>query len=154
MSDHDTTAFHGDRCEHGDHHERATASCVPPVGELWIQSTRDLVEIRHGRPCPGHRTARPVGRTDCPGSRTALGAKTVIFALGRVARALQLRAPVLTTVASERPRERLLERGADALASSELLAVILGTGVAGRSATELGSRLLEHAGQPGRVIAR
>jgi len=53
---------------------------------------------------------------------------------------------VLTTVASERPRERLLERGADALASSELLAVILGTGVAGRSATELGSRLLEHAG--------
>jgi DNA repair protein RadC len=52
----------------------------------------------------------------------------------------------LTTVASERPRERLLERGADALASSELLAVVLGSGVAGRSAAELGARLLEHAG--------
>lgn len=56
------------------------------------------------------------------------------------------RAPVLTTVASERPRERLLERGADALASSELLAVVLGSGIAGSSAAELGARLLEHAG--------
>ena len=53
---------------------------------------------------------------------------------------------MLTTVASERPRERLLERGADALASSELLAVVLGSGIAGSSAAELGARLLEHAG--------
>jgi DNA repair protein RadC len=38
----------------------------------------------------------------------------------------------------ERPRERLLERGAQALSDAELLAVCLRTGTAGRSAIDLG----------------
>jgi len=50
------------------------------------------------------------------------------------------------TAVSERPRERLLEQGADALTSNELLALILGSGIAGSSATDLGSRLLDDAG--------
>ena len=62
-----------------------------------------------------------------------------------MARRLQWLAGVLTAV-SERPRERLLEHGADALASNELLALILGSGIAGCSATDLGSRLLDDAG--------
>jgi DNA repair protein RadC len=47
---------------------------------------------------------------------------------------------------SERPRERLLERGPAALSDGELLAVLLGSGVVGASAAELARGLLERAG--------
>lgn len=43
----------------------------------------------------------------------------------------------------ERPRERLLAQGAAALSDAELLAVILRTGIPGKSAVELGRELLE-----------
>lgn len=43
----------------------------------------------------------------------------------------------------ERPRERLLAHGAAALSDAELLAVILRTGIRGKSAVELGRELLE-----------
>lgn len=43
---------------------------------------------------------------------------------------------------SERPRERLLERGPDALSTTELLAILLRTGVAGMMVTELAQELL------------
>ncbi len=43
----------------------------------------------------------------------------------------------------ERPRERLLAHGAAALSDAELLAVILRTGIPGKSAVELGRELLE-----------
>lgn len=43
---------------------------------------------------------------------------------------------------SERPRERLLERGPDALSTIELLAILLRTGVAGMMVTELAQDLL------------
>ena len=38
---------------------------------------------------------------------------------------------------AERPREKLLKRGASALSDAELLAIFLRTGVAGRSAIDL-----------------
>jgi DNA repair protein RadC len=63
-----------------------------------------------------------------------------------VARSLQRCARVLTDDVTERPRERLLEHGAHALASNELLALVLGSGVAGKTAAELAAHLLEHAG--------
>jgi DNA repair protein RadC len=44
--------------------------------------------------------------------------------------------------AGERPRERLLARGAAALSDAELLAVVLRTGIRGKSAVELGRDLL------------
>jgi DNA repair protein RadC len=44
--------------------------------------------------------------------------------------------------ASERPRERLQHRGAAALSNSELLAIILRTGVGGESVLDLSTRLL------------
>ena len=44
--------------------------------------------------------------------------------------------------ASERPRERLQHRGAAALSNSELLAIILRTGVGGESVLDLATRLL------------
>lgn len=47
---------------------------------------------------------------------------------------------------SERPREKLLERGAQALSNSELLAVLLRTGRPGESALDLAGRLLSLAG--------
>ncbi|WP_058555426.1 DNA repair protein RadC [Thiohalocapsa sp. ML1] len=48
--------------------------------------------------------------------------------------------------AAERPREKLLERGAGALSDAELLAIFLRTGVAGRSAIDLARDLLAERG--------
>ena len=49
----------------------------------------------------------------------------------------------------ERPREKLLAKGARALSDEELLAVILGTGRAGRGVLEVASELLAHGGLHG-----
>jgi DNA repair protein RadC len=46
--------------------------------------------------------------------------------------------------AGERPRERLLERGAQALSDAELLALILGTGCGGANALDISRALLQH----------
>jgi DNA repair protein RadC len=47
---------------------------------------------------------------------------------------------------AERPRERLLDRGAEALKTSELLAILLRTGTQGRPVLELAEFLLQHFG--------
>lgn len=47
---------------------------------------------------------------------------------------------------AERPREKLLARGADTLSDAELLAIFLRTGVAGRSAVDLARELLNRHG--------
>jgi DNA repair protein RadC len=46
----------------------------------------------------------------------------------------------------ERPRERLLAKGAEALSDAELIAVLLRTGVRGKSAVDLGRDLLARYG--------
>jgi len=46
----------------------------------------------------------------------------------------------------ERPRERLLAHGPGALSDAELLAILLGTGVRGKSAVDLGRELLARHG--------
>ena len=46
----------------------------------------------------------------------------------------------------ERPRERLLSQGAQALSDAELLAVFLGSGLRGQNAVELGRHLLQRNG--------
>lgn len=48
--------------------------------------------------------------------------------------------------AAERPREKLLSRGAESLSDAELLAIFLRTGVAGHNAIELGRQLLDQHG--------
>lgn len=45
---------------------------------------------------------------------------------------------------SERPREKLLQRGTAALSDAELLAIFLRTGVTGKSAVDLARELLAH----------
>jgi len=47
---------------------------------------------------------------------------------------------------AERPREKLITRGAAALSDAELLAIFLHTGVAGCSAVDLGRQLLQDFG--------
>ncbi len=47
---------------------------------------------------------------------------------------------------AERPREKLLERGPAALSDAELLAIFLRTGLAGRTAVDLGRELLAQFG--------
>lgn len=46
----------------------------------------------------------------------------------------------------EQPREKLLKHGPQALADAELLAIFLGTGVAGKSALDLAREMLTNAG--------
>jgi len=46
----------------------------------------------------------------------------------------------------ERPREKLMQRGADALSDAELLAIFLRTGTPGRSALVVGAEMIKVAG--------
>lgn len=46
----------------------------------------------------------------------------------------------------ERPRERLMHKGADALSATELLAVLLGSGMKGKSVLHLAQEVLSHFG--------
>jgi DNA repair protein RadC len=52
----------------------------------------------------------------------------------------------------ERPRERLIERGAQTLSDAELLAVVLGTGSGGCNALEIARQLLQHFGGLRRLL--
>ena len=54
---------------------------------------------------------------------------------------------------SERPRERLVDLGAQALSSAELLAILLGSGGLGRTALQLGQSVLAGSGGSLRRIA-
>ena len=47
---------------------------------------------------------------------------------------------------AERPRERFLKHGAEAISSSELIAIILGSGTKGSSVLKIGQELLVHFG--------
>jgi DNA repair protein RadC len=47
---------------------------------------------------------------------------------------------------SERPRERLVEHGADALSHAELIAILLRTGLKGVNAVEIGKQLIQKFG--------
>jgi DNA repair protein RadC len=54
--------------------------------------------------------------------------------------------PITDWPAAERPREKLLQRGAEALSDAELLAIFLRTGVAGKTAVDLARELLQEYG--------
>lgn len=53
----------------------------------------------------------------------------------------------------ERPREKLLERGAAALSDAELLAILLRVGTRGMSAVDLARHLLREFGSLGRLLS-
>jgi DNA repair protein RadC len=53
----------------------------------------------------------------------------------------------------ERPRERLIEKGADSLSDAELVAILLRTGVKGRSALDLARDLLARFGSVSALFA-
>ena len=55
--------------------------------------------------------------------------------------------------AGERPREKLLQRGAAALSDAELLAIFLRTGIAGKSAVDLARELLNRFGNLTQLVA-
>ena len=55
--------------------------------------------------------------------------------------------------ASERPREKLIEQGAEALSDAELLAIFLRIGVTGRSAVDLARDLLNQFGSLNGIFA-
>ena len=53
---------------------------------------------------------------------------------------------ILDLPATDRPRERLAELGADVLSDSELLAILLRVGIQGQNAVQLGQHLLQKFG--------
>jgi DNA repair protein RadC len=53
---------------------------------------------------------------------------------------------------TERPREKLLHRGAEALSDAELLAIFLRTGVSGQSAVDLARNLIREHGSLRRLL--
>ncbi len=53
----------------------------------------------------------------------------------------------------ERPREKLLEKGATALSDAELLAILLRTGTAGHSAVDLARGILKNLGSLRKLLA-
>ncbi|HOT53685.1 MAG TPA: hypothetical protein PLH68_06685, partial [Anaerolineaceae bacterium] len=56
------------------------------------------------------------------------------------------RSKILDMREENRPRERLISEGAQALSDGELLAVLLGSGVPGINAIELGNLILKQCG--------
>ncbi|MDA8225239.1 MAG: DNA repair protein RadC [Betaproteobacteria bacterium] len=61
--------------------------------------------------------------------------------------------PIHDWPTGERPREKLLQRGTQALSDAELLAIILRTGLPGKNALDLGRELLGHFGSLTRLFA-
>ena len=61
--------------------------------------------------------------------------------------------PITDWPADERPREKLVARGPQALSDAELLAIFLRVGVAGKSAVDLARELLAHFGSLDRLFA-
>jgi len=55
---------------------------------------------------------------------------------------------------TERPREKLLARGAGSLSDAELLAIFLGSGLRGRDAVQTARHLLQHHGPLRRLLDR
>jgi len=55
--------------------------------------------------------------------------------------------------ADQRPRERLINHGAQALSDAELLAVFLRVGVSGKSAVDLGRDMVSHFGSLNRLFS-
>ncbi|HWG15899.1 MAG TPA: UPF0758 domain-containing protein, partial [Streptosporangiaceae bacterium] len=53
---------------------------------------------------------------------------------------------VTDLMVDDRPRERLLAQGAEALADRELLALLIGSGTAGTDAIDLAARVIEVCG--------
>src|ERR1039457_374108 len=51
--------------------------------------------------------------------------------------------------AGERPRERLMERGAQALSAAELIAILVRTGLRGTNALDIGKQLVQKFGSLG-----
>ncbi|MBJ7449151.1 MAG: DNA repair protein RadC [Parachlamydiales bacterium] len=52
----------------------------------------------------------------------------------------------LSTIHEDRPRERLYNLGAEALSTTELIAILLGSGVKGKSVLHLSQEILSHFG--------
>ena len=61
--------------------------------------------------------------------------------------------PISSWPATERPRDKLLERGPDALSDAELLAILLRTGVAGKCALTVARDLISNFGGLRRLLA-
>ena len=60
--------------------------------------------------------------------------------------------PIKHWPAGERPREKLLARGADALSDAELLAIVLRHGGRGQTALDLARDLINRFGSIGRLV--
>jgi DNA repair protein RadC len=59
---------------------------------------------------------------------------------------MEVKMPITDWPLAERPREKLLLQGANALSDSELLAIFLRTGIKGKTAVDLARDIISHFG--------
>ena len=62
--------------------------------------------------------------------------------------------PITQWPEEDRPREKMLANGKKSLSDSELIAILLRTGIPGASATELAKRILQQSGNSLTALAR
>ena len=101
----------------------------------------------------------PLARTECQGGIAGRCAINLPARPRNGASASWLAAPCSDPMAirdwprDERPREKLLEKGAAALSDAELLAILLRTGIAGHSALDLARDVLKEFHSLRKLIA-
>jgi DNA repair protein RadC len=61
--------------------------------------------------------------------------------------------PITDWPEAERPREKLIAKGAESLSDSELLAIFLRTGIKNKSAVDVARELMTHFGSLSAVLA-
>jgi DNA repair protein RadC len=102
------------------------------------------------------QTARPTAN-GVLNSRSAIASKAILAVPAslpptgwsrqrRRAKTAPVATPIRDWPESERPREKLLERGPQALSEAELVALLLGSGTKGHSAVDIARSLLEDFG--------
>jgi DNA repair protein RadC len=107
------------------------------------------MHIRPGLAQQAHQLGRLVRRHAAGHPQHQFPALQLAHANGiiRILQKLELYTMAITDwPADERPRERLLARGAAALSDAELLALFLRVGIRGKSAVDLARDLLTHFG--------
>jgi DNA repair protein RadC len=103
---------------------------------------RRAARMDHGR---GRRLSQSRGATPSATRSLGVAANVNSVTAETVPAAALPAAPLALRAPRARPREKLKDRGAGALSDGDLLALVIGSGCAGRSASRIGLRLARHA---------
>src|SRR5882757_9650053 len=119
-----------------------------PVGITRFLSIRPPLS-----PCPPHPAPPQTARAVSSPSARSHPRNPSPMALQTLAKIAPKSITIRNWPESERPREKLLERGPQALSDAELVALLLGSGTKGRSAVDLARSLLAEFGSLREMLA-